>query len=357
MTSLLTLLLTAAPWDSPTAGANLFNEVETAERLQAAAAAGFRVVRIAPDKWHGTGRDFLLGSADDYRGLPPEDLKRLRVVLDQAHAAGLKVVLTMLSLPGCRWKQHHGNENDFRLYLEPKFQAQARTFWRDVAEVLHGHPALAGYNLLNEPRPERDARTRTFDLNALYRSLVQGIREVDATTPIILDGSDDASAEGLSRLTALEDANVLYAFHFYEPWPYIDHTTKGRFRYPGEVEGTTWNAEQVRRAMARVVEWQKKNAVPASRIWLEEFGVPRTKPGAAAWLRDVLLVASEQRWHWAVYSFREDTWDAMDYELGERPPSAAYWQARERGEKAVLERKPNALWKVILEHARFRALP
>ena len=30
MTLLLTLLLTAAPWDSPTAGANLFNEVETA---------------------------------------------------------------------------------------------------------------------------------------------------------------------------------------------------------------------------------------------------------------------------------------------------------------------------------------
>ena len=288
-----------------------------------------------------------MGNADEYRGLPPEDLKRLRVVLDQAHAAGLKVVLTMLSLPGCRWKQHNGDQNDFRLYLDPKFQPQARAFWRDVAEALHGHPALAGYNLLNEPRPERNARTRTFDLNALYRSLVQGLREVDPTTPIILDGSDDASPDGLSRLTVLDDAAVLYAFHFYEPWPYIDHTTKGRFRYPGEVEGTAWNLEQVRRAMAPVIAWQKKNAVPASRIWLAEFGVPRTKPGAAAWLRDVLIVAKEQRWHWAVYSFREDTWDAMDFELGERPASAAYWQARERGENPAMERKPNPLWKVI----------
>ena len=330
-------------------GVNLFNEVETVERLQAATAAGFHVIRLAPDKWHGAGRDFLVGNADDYRGLPSEDLKRLRTVLDQAHAAGLSVVLTMLSLPGCRWKQNNGGQNDFRLYLEPKFRVQARKFWRDVAAALKGHPALAGFNLLNEPRFERNASTRNFDLDALYRDLVKGIREVDATTPIILDGSDDASPGGLARLTVLDDSNVLYAFHFYEPWPYIDHQTKGRYRYPGDVEGTAWNLDQVRRAMAPVIAWQKKNAVPSSRIWLEEFGVPRTKPGAAAWLRDVLVVASEQGWHWALYSFREDTWDAMNYELGERPLSASYWQAKERGENPQLLRADNPLWKVIHE--------
>ena len=331
----------------PPTGANLFNEVETAERLRAASAAGFGVVRIAPDKWHGAGRDFLLGDADDFRGVPAADLKRLREVLDRAHAARLKVVLTMLSLPGCRWKQHHGDQNDFRLYLEPKYQAQARAFWRELAGALKGHPALAGYNLLNEPRPERNPATRGFDLSALYAELVKGIREVDAVTPIILDGSDDASPEGLARLTVLEDPNVIYAFHFYEPWPYIDHKTKGQHRYPGEIDGAKWNVDQVRRAMGPVVAWQKKNALPSSRIWLEEFGVPRTKPGAAAWLRDVLVVAREQGWPWAVYSFREDTWDAMDYELGEKPPSAAYWQAVERGEKHVLPRGENAVWRVI----------
>jgi endoglucanase len=354
MSLLLALFLSAAPWDSPVVGANLFNHVETPERLRAASAAGFRVVRIAPDKWRGAGRDFLLGTADDYRGLVAEDVKRLRIVLNHAHAAGLKVVLTMLSLPGCRWKQHNGNRNDFRLYLDSKFQVQARKFWRDLAESLRGHPAVVGYNLLNEPRPERDERAAAFDLNGFYRSLVEGIREVDPTTPIILDGSDDASPDGLSRLTVLDDPNVLYAFHFYEPWSYINRLTKNRFTknrftYPGDVEGSPWNLEQMRSAMAPVKDWQKRNGVPSTRVWLEEFGVPRTKPGAAAWLRDVLFVAQEERWHWAVYSFREDTWDAMDYELGESPPSAAYWQAQQRGKNPMLQRKPNALWKTILD--------
>ncbi len=347
MTGLLLLLLAAGPWERPVRGANLFNEVETPERLQAAAAAGFRVIRLAPDKWHGEGRDFLLGNADDYRGLPVGDLQQLRSVLDQAQAAGLRVVLTMLSLPGCRWKQHNGDRNDFRLYLEPRYQAQAQRFWRDLAAAMKGHPALAGYNLLNEPRPERDPAARRVDLNAIYRELVMAIREVDALTPIILDGSDDASPEGLSKLTPLEDPNVLYAFHFYEPWPYIDHQTKGRYRYPGKVEDTAWNLVQMRSAMAPVMAWQKKHEVPSSRIWLEEFGVPRTKPGAATWLRDVLTVALEQGWHWAIYSFREDTWDAMDYELGDRPPGPEYWKAIDRGEKPVLPRRTNALWKVI----------
>ena len=61
----------------------------------------------APDKWQGAGRDFLLGDADAYEGIPPADLAELRRVLDDAHAADLRVVLTTLSLPGARYAAPH----------------------------------------------------------------------------------------------------------------------------------------------------------------------------------------------------------------------------------------------------------
>jgi hypothetical protein len=43
-------------WDSPKRGANLFNQVETRERLRAAREAGLEWVRLVPDKWTGAGR-------------------------------------------------------------------------------------------------------------------------------------------------------------------------------------------------------------------------------------------------------------------------------------------------------------
>ena len=154
---LLPSALAASPpsyWDRQRRGANLFNRVETAERLRAAAAAGIDFVRLAPNKWVGTGRDFLLGDADRFTAIPGADLARLRSALDDARAADLKVVVTTLSLPGARWRQHHGNRSDFRLWREARYANEAEAFWRQLAAALRGHQALAGYNLVNEPHPD-----------------------------------------------------------------------------------------------------------------------------------------------------------------------------------------------------------
>jgi hypothetical protein len=55
-------------------------------------------------------RDFLIGSADRYTALDEADLKTLVGALDDAQAAGVKVVLAPISLPGARWKQLNGDK-------------------------------------------------------------------------------------------------------------------------------------------------------------------------------------------------------------------------------------------------------
>jgi hypothetical protein len=60
----------------------------------------------------------LLGDASHYQGLVPQDLATLKAALDRAHAAGLKVVITPLSLPGMRWSQNNNNQFDGRLWQD-----------------------------------------------------------------------------------------------------------------------------------------------------------------------------------------------------------------------------------------------
>jgi hypothetical protein len=59
--------------------------------------------------------------------------------------------------------------------------------------------------------------------------------------------------------------------------------------------------------------------LPANRLVIGEFGCARRSPGAAAYLADLIQIFEREQWHWLFYSFREDTWDGMDYELGDSP--------------------------------------
>jgi hypothetical protein len=335
-----------AYFDVQRRGANFFNRVETRARFRAAAARGIRLVRLVPDKWKGAGRDFLLGSADNFVALVPEDLARLRAVLDTAHAEGVRVVLGLLGLPGARWRQLNGDRSDFRLYREVRYQDQAVELWRQLARALAGHPAVVAYNPINEPHPERATDTAGFDLSAFYRRVVAAIRESDRDVAVVLDGGDFASPAGLARLTPIEgDPRVLYAFHFYIPWAYVNHASRGRYRYPGEIpvdddspETRRWDAGALSRALRPVVAWQRRHDIPSSRVFAAEFGCPRTHPGVERWIGDLIRIFNARGWHWAFYSFREDTWHAMDYELGPRAENRA------RGD--------NVIWRVI--QAAFR---
>jgi hypothetical protein len=56
--------------------------------------------------------------------------------LADANKQEVKVVLTLLSLPGDRWKQLNGNRNDDRIWRNQHYQQQAIQFWKDLALLL-----------------------------------------------------------------------------------------------------------------------------------------------------------------------------------------------------------------------------
>jgi hypothetical protein len=341
-------------WDAPRHGGNSFNLVPPEQDyFDALAGYGADWVRLAPDKWKGARRDFLIGDADAYTGIPPSDLATLRATLARADKAGLKVVIAPLSLPWLRWAQNNGSQYDGRLWADKKHWAEAIAFWRDLATALKGNPAIGAYNLINEPTPEKGAglaehsptaagvawyaanRGTSRDLPDFYRAVIAAIREVDPDTPIMLDSGWYASADNFAYWPGpLADHSLLYAFHMYEPWAITSTPNTKRavpLPYPGmaEFQGRQelWNADRVDAYLAQPIAWADAHHIPRNRMVAAEFGCIRRLPFCPTYLEDVLTVLDKAQVHWAFYSFREDAWDAMDYELGAGPVPASYWDS------------------------------
>ncbi|MEV5117949.1 cellulase family glycosylhydrolase [Stenotrophomonas indicatrix] len=388
--SLLCLALSAAVpvfaaditfWDTPQRGGNSFNETPPDRAyFQGLRDTGATWVRLTPDKWRSAGgRDFLMGDADHYQGLVDADVATLRRALDDANAVGLKVVLVPLSLPLLRWKQKNGDVVDQRLWQSFDNHAPAQRFWRDLAAALKGHPALAGYNLINEPAPEygttlaehasREDMLKWYagvqggprDLRQLYTELVASVRAVDADMPLMLDAGWYAAADAFDYWPAtLQDTKLLYSVHMYEPYAATSAPNQKRskpYRYPAEVpfgdRSERWDAARVRSYLQQPMDWAKTHGIGANRMVIGEFGCIRRWPDCGRYLRDVLDVAEQQKVHWAFYAFREDGWDGMDYELGDKPLPGSYWQAIEKGEAAQPPRSMQApLFAPILERLK-----
>lgn len=372
-------------WNEQRTGSNFMNSTSIPENYQAAKDQGIEFIRLAPDKW-GKDRDmlfndkedpnpdgdFLIGSADGYEGIVEEDFARLKTDLDEAEAKGMKVILTVLSLPGDRWRQFNGYENDDRIWQDLEYHKQAALFWKDLATRLKDHPAIIGYNLINEPHPEtatgyNDFWTQNYtewytkvqntaaDLNVLYDEIIKAVRSVDTDTPIILDSGLYATPWAFSYLKPIDDPNVLYAFHMYEPYELTSQNKKKGFTYsyPGTVkvgnnkEEVEFNREALKQFLEPVAKWASDNKVPANRIIASEFGTNRMVEGADQYVSDLISIFNEYGWHWSFYAFREDTWDGMDYELGTEKPDWKYWDAIEKGELPVRVPTENSIWNAI----------
>lgn len=341
-------------WDEPRKGGNSFNEaVPDQAYFDALAATGATWVRLTYSKWKGKGRDFLLGNADHYSGLAKEDLKTLRKALDAANAAGLKVVVAPLSLPGARWVQQNGGKFDDRLWSDEAYADQAVRFWTDLAVALKDHPAIAAYNIVNEPAPERKgglAENASMqenlawqklqsggprDLRRFYEKVIAAIRKVDPVTPVMVDSGWYANPRMLATWnTAFNDERVLYAFHMYEPYEATSAPNMKRsvpLRYPGvetEYDGgkVSWDRTVVGEHIGAAFDWAASHGLKPTRVVAAEFGCMRLWADCATYLGDVTDAIQARGGHWAFYSFREDVWEGMDYELPKSvKPGQFYW--------------------------------
>jgi hypothetical protein len=222
------------------------------------------------------------------------------------------------------------------MWTKQAYRDRIIALWSELARELRDVDDVIGYDAINEPFTPEDTLSDVLDytssrsdalLNELYEKLIQAVRHHDPARAIILEAPCWANPLAVPTLRPFPDDRVIYSFHMYAPHRYTMRAeNRGRYRYPGRVprwpnmpaiEPELWDQQRIAQVLDPVVSWQKANQLASRQILVGEFGVSRDAAGAIAYLADLTAIFKKNDWSWCLYAFRDDAWDAMDYELGQ----------------------------------------
>lgn len=165
--------------------------------------------------------------------------QKLQQVMDNCGSVGMGVILTLgfwQNTSDRMWVSKEADSLPTSGWREPDPYTEATTpeiaqqylinFWRATATRFGTHPALIGYDILNEPVPAVHAAWAS-----LANRVVDAIRAVDTATPVIVEGTDygnnlkcffpDSPTTGApvpdALITYSAPKKVVFSMHAYSP--------------------------------------------------------------------------------------------------------------------------------------------
>lgn len=159
-------------------------------------AAGLNCVRLP----------FLAGLLDE-----PGGFRWLDQALAWAGRRGIYVILDMHGAPGGQSDQGHTGEAGRNLFFkDPANVAQAEAVWARVARRYRDNPAVAGYDLLNEPTGTPGSDTLYVVTDRLYRA----VRSADPSRLVFIEDGY-TGAQWMPFPGPCGWTNVVYSTHYY----------------------------------------------------------------------------------------------------------------------------------------------
>ena len=152
---------------------------------------------------------------DDNGNLKSNAFDRLDWFVQNCSQRGMYVILDMHGAFGSQnGMDHSGEINDGKqLYYNQSNKDKTLNLWKKIAEHFKGNPAVAAYDILNEPGIKAAA---TYSLHwDFYNEIFNTIRSKDSNHIIIMESCWDA--DNLPRPSQYGWTNVAYEYHYY-PW-------------------------------------------------------------------------------------------------------------------------------------------
>ncbi|HEY4354116.1 MAG TPA: cellulase family glycosylhydrolase [Acidobacteriaceae bacterium] len=186
-----------------------FDTYTTPADLQLIHDAGMQNVRLGVDPVLFTQHG--LNSAESTAALA-----RLDLAIDEILQAGLAVQIVVF--PRDDYKQQLANQKGVDDFV---------MLWRFLAgHFAHRDPERVFFELMNEPEVNDPYRWM-----GIQATVVDAIRKVDGVHTIIATAAHYSGLGDLLVLQPVNDANVIYNFHFYEPYPFTH-------------QGATWGSSE-----------------------------------------------------------------------------------------------------------------
>ncbi len=210
----------------------------------------------------------------------PDAFRRMDWLVDKAWQRGLYTILDLHGAPGgqsdsdttgrVRKKKENGLEPDF-WSKEANLRRTAR-IWQRIAEHYKSNPAVAGYDLLNEPigAPSRDA------LWLVYNRLYKTVRAADHDHIVFIEGCWSGKVNGrgtgwgwdiLPPPEKFGWSNVVYEMHSYE-W---DGNNLDKQKLNTQDQVNQWKAHKKWKAPCLIGEFNCMGSEPAWKETIEEF--------------------------------------------------------------------------------------
>lgn len=254
------------------------------EHLEACVQNGFTAIRLL----------ICLAAHQTPGGLDPNMLRRVEVIVDQATALGLAVVIS--------------NHRDPELMTDPGAHLEANLATvAQLAGAFEGRNSDVVLEPLTEPQGALDAVW-----NEAAAELVGAVRGQDRCVTILLGPRSYNNARFLGELCLPEaERNLIVGIHHY--WP-VTFTMQGEtwlgeteFGHPADWLGTTWDQTpttetELRAGFGAVADWGRTTGRP---LFLAEFGTSTHADPAsrARWTRFNRLLAEEHGLPWGIWSF------------------------------------------------------
>lgn len=195
--------------------------------------------------------------------LDQTEVGHLKQFLADAQAAGVKVLVDL---------HDYGGYWDNKVGGSVVSVDQFASFWSKLASEIKDSPALASYDLMNEPNGFSDWASWLTAAQAA----VDAIRKLDMSHDIYVEGDQYASAQNWSAANPLLDIKDPANKIVYEAHVYFDRGSSGTSFGTVAQEGVSPDIGVER--IADFVAWLRQHD---ARGFIGEFAVPNTDP---AWL-------------------------------------------------------------------------
>jgi hypothetical protein len=172
----------------------------------------------------------------------------------------------------------------------PEMNAEFLALWTDLIGRLKNEPYLAAWEPINEPHDVAPPVVAAW-----YRDLLPKLRQLDPARPIVVEGANYSHAEDLTPLFKMDDPNIIYAFHFYDPFEYTTDLRNPPLVYPGK-----WGKAYLEKRFTPAVRFRDKYQVP---VWCGEWGTKTSAPGFDQWLEDVFSIIQADHFDWCLWAW------------------------------------------------------
>jgi len=186
-------------------------------------------------------------------------------------------------------KRHHNGVS--HLWVDNEWRQRVISAWEYIARRYANNPAIAGYDIINEPTAPTHESLLSF-----YSDVIAAIRRVGDEHIIILEKQHFENTSTILFGGQYEDENIMLSFHHYE-----DLNVEKEECDPNAVYLTK------QELLTQLDEFLSQDEIANRPIFAGEFGavsLPCAGAKALQWTRDILDVMNEHRIHYTYFSYK-----------------------------------------------------